>query len=107
MGHQGLKVIGDGPSVAGLRARIRISEACTVVSQAPDALLRQLCLDDEPVGGAAEGAAFQNDQRSAFLRSEPHSAQIPAADIDAFAPERGSQDGLPEVAGVGAISRCR
>ena len=102
-GNQGLKVIGDGPGIARLRTWIRIPKTCPVIGQATDALLRQLCLDDEPVGGAAEGTAFQNDQWSAFRRSGPHRAQGPAADVDAFAP----QDDPPEVASGGAISTCR
>jgi hypothetical protein len=102
-GNQGLKVIGDGPGIARLRTWIRMPETCPIIGQAPDPLLRQQGLDDEPVSRAAKGAAFQHDQRSAFRRPCPHRAQIPAADIDPFAP----QDGPPEVAGGGAISTCR
>ena len=57
-GNQGLKVIGDGPGVAGLRTWIRMPETCPIIGQAPDPLLRQQGLDDEPVGRAAKGTAF-------------------------------------------------
>lgn len=57
-GNQGLKVIGDGPGIARLRTWIRMPETCPIIGQAPDPLLRQQGLDDEPVGRAAKGTAF-------------------------------------------------